>query len=120
MRYSFIKDEIVVNPSLEVDIDKAQFVYQPYIVIEELELESWIEYQVKHIDNYNNGSLDNKDVYEHELIEARRVWMNNYPTGHRYSVKFFTKEHICTEHSSYATFEEALEVAKHLKRALLQ
>ena len=126
MRYEFIKDGIFVNPTLpdefdvtphnERDAQMQLWWNKPYIIIEDLSPESYIE----HINRIEYEVPPTKEEYAKKLQKNKEVWYEAFPEGFRYTVRCLDGGvwDRSTNHGSFATFEEALEIAKELKKRL--
>lgn len=127
MRYTFELDGIYINPELpedfditphdERDEDMDWWWHKPYIIIEEFESESWEEhyYRLKSY-NWSDEKIGTKDNFEKEQEKSKKNWYKKWATGFRYSVRCLDGGawDRSTNYGSFATFEEAIEVAKDL------
>ena len=130
MRYTFEIDGIYVNPELPEDFDftpneerDKEELYEwwdkPYIEIEELDQESWAEHYYRLTNEYDwtDEQIGTKEDYMKEIEQRRKSWFKTWYTGFRYEVRCLDGGawDRSTCHGMFATFEEALSVAKQLK-----
>ena len=130
MRYTFEIDGIYVNPELPEDFDftpneerDKEELYEwwdkPYIEIEELDQESWAEHYYRLTNEYDwtDEQIGTKEDYMKEIEQHRKSWFKTWYTGFRYEVRCLDGGawDRSTCHGMFATFEEALSVAKQLK-----
>jgi len=128
MRHTFKVDEIYINPVLPEDFDVTphderddemnDWWDKPYILINELQQESWVEhyYRLKEYD-WSDEKIGSEEDYLKELESQSKSWLKTWHTGFRYEVRCLDGGawDRSTNHGMFATFEEALEVAKKLK-----
>lgn len=128
MRHTFEIDGIYVNPILPEEFDITPhderdeemnfWWYKPYILIEELQQESWEEhyYRLKNECDWDDEKIGTKEDYEKELAERKKSWFETWHTGFRYEVRCLDGGawDRSTNYGMYATFEEAIELAKSL------
>jgi hypothetical protein len=126
MRHTFEIDEIFVNPKLpedfditphdERDDDMNWWWDKPYIEIEELSEETWIEHYHRLKDDFTPEQLGTEQEYIKRIEESRISWFKTWYTGFRYEVRCLDGAawDRSTNYGMYATFEEALSVAKNL------
>ena len=129
MRYTFEIDGILVNPKLPEDFDITpheerdknelhEWWDKPYIVVEELEQESWIEHYHRLTDK--EDWIDEQVGTEEDILKEneryREFWFEKWYTGFRYEVRCLDGGawDRSTSYGMFATFEEALSVAKQL------
>ena len=133
MRYTFETDGILVNPELPENFDFTpneerdraelyEWCDKPYIIVEEFDQESWEEhyYRLKSNDcgdPWSDEKIGTKEDYFKELEQRRKSWFKTWYTGFRYDVRCLDGGawDRSTCHGMFATFEEALSVAKQLK-----
>jgi len=130
MRYTFEKDGIFVNPELPENFnitpneersedEISEWWDNPYILIYELEQESWIEHyeRLTNEDDWNDEQVGTQESWEKELSKHRKYWYETWHTGFKYEVRCLDGGawDRSTWHGSFATFEEALKVAKKIK-----
>ena len=133
MRYTFEIDGILVNPELPEDFDITpheerdrdelhEWWDKPYIEIEEFDQESWIEHYHRLKSNdygepWSDEQIGTKEDYMKNLEERRKSWFKRWHTSFRYEVRCLDGGawDRSTCHGMFATFEEALSVAKQLK-----
>lgn len=133
MRHSFTKDGIMINPQLRKNFDcttnqkrsskEVQFFWNnPYILVQELELESYEEHfdRLFNDKNFRNESIESKKEFLKRNEESIRNWFLVYPLGFRYTVRCL--EGGAWDRSSwkgdFSDFTEALEFAKKVKKDL--
>lgn len=126
MRYSFIIDNIMINPKLRINFDSTsnekrndkeveKFWGKPYILVEELELESWEEhyYRLKNL-GWNDEKIGNKEEWNKYLKESKDLWNSEFVSGFRYTVRCL--DGGAWDRSSwkgtFSDFDEALNFAK--------
>jgi hypothetical protein len=127
MRYSFEIEGINVNPDLPEDFDYTphderdraeieKWWGNPYIIITELHIESWVEHyhRLKNECGWSDEKIGTQKEYEIQCQEQRKNWLEAFPTGFRFDVRCLDGGawDRSTNRGSYASFEEALEVAK--------
>lgn len=133
MRHTFEIDGIMINPKLrkyfdstpnenrsQKEIDK--FWNKPYIVIEELEQETWEEHyhRLKTPPNaFTDEAIGTKEEYLKKLKEEKNSWLEAWHTGFRYNVRCLDGGawDRSTNRGMCATFEGAMVVAKRLRSA---
>jgi len=129
MRHTFEIDGIYINPKLpyafditpheERDDEMNDWWYKPYIIIDELQQESWIEHycRLKQDYNWSDEEIGSEEDYLKELERQRKLWFKKWHTGFRYEVRCLDGGawDRSTNHGMFATFEESLNVAKQLK-----
>jgi hypothetical protein len=128
MRYTFEKDGIYINPKLPTDFDITPhdkrdnemnwWWNKPYIVIDELEQETYEEhyYRLKEL-GFSDEKIESKEDWNKYLEEERETWYKKFPTGFKYNVRCLDGGawDRSTMKGVFTTFEEAIEVAKQLK-----
>lgn len=128
MRQTFKIDGIVVNPKLSKYFDSTpierrsqkeldKFWCKPYIIIEELEQETWEEYyhRLKAPPcSFTDEKIGTKENYLERLKTERYNWLKEWHTGFRYNLRCLDGGawDRSTNHGFYATLEEAVTAAK--------
>ncbi len=130
MRHTFKIDGILVNPKLpqnfdftpndERDKDELEKWWdKPYILIDELQQESWIEHhqRLKTECDLSDEEIGTQEKWEKQLKNDKETWFKSWHTGFRYEVRCLDGGawDRSTNYGMYATFEEAITVAKKLK-----
>jgi len=127
MRHTFEIDGIYINPELPEEFDVTpheerdeEMNYwwdKPYIEIVELSQESWIEHFYRLKDDFISEELGTEEEYKKRLEKDKISWFETWHTGFRYCVRCLDGGawDRSTNHGMYATFEEALQVAKNIK-----
>lgn len=125
-----VVDGIPINPTLRWDFDITpnddrenieleNWWDKPYICVDILEQEPWIEHSIrlKNECGWDNEKIGTKEDWEKNLEDSRKSWFETWHTGFRYEVRCLDGGawDRSTNYGMYATFEEALEVAKQLK-----
>ena len=128
MRHCFEINGVIINPNLPEDFDITPhderdeemnwWWNKPYILINELEQESWEEhyYRLKSYD-WSDEKIGSKENYLKNLEKQKENWYNNFPLGFRYEVRCLDGG-AWDRNSSIGTFnnfDKALEVANKLK-----
>jgi hypothetical protein len=127
MRHTFEIDGIYINPQLpedfditphdERDEDMNWWWDKPYILVNELEQESWEEhyYRLKACD-WSDELIGTKKDWLKYLKEQKENWYKNFPLGFRYEVRVL--DGGAWDRSSWKgtfnNFDEALAIAKQL------
>ncbi len=128
MRETFEIDGIFINPILpdEFDVtahedrdeDMNWWWNKPYIVIEELTQESWIEhyYRLKNEFDWSDEKIGSKEDWENQNERTKKNWLETWPTGFRYNVRCLDGGawDRSTNKGMFATFEAAIDIAKKL------
>ena len=128
MRHTFELDGIYINPELpedfditphdERDEDMNWWWDKPYILIDELENESWEEhyYRLKSYD-WSDEKIGTKEDYLTKLQEQKDNWYKKFPLGFRYEVRCLDGGawDRSSSRGTFNNFDEALEVAKELQ-----
>jgi len=133
MRYTFEIDGILVNPKLPENFDFTpneerdrdelyEWWDKPFIEIGEFDQESWEEHYHRLKSNdcgepWSNEQIGTKEDYMKDLEEQRKSWFKTWRTGFRYEVRCLDGGawDRSTNYGMFATFKEALGVAKQLK-----
>jgi hypothetical protein len=128
MRHTFEIDAIYVNPVLPEDFDCTPhderdeemnwWWYKPYILIEELQQESWDEHyhRLKNVCDWDDEKIGTKEKWLKHLQEQKESWYKEYPLGFRYEVRILDGGawDRSTWKGFFNNFDDALELAKNL------
>lgn len=99
MRYEFEIDGIFVNPNLPDDFDitpneekdssSLWWWGKPYIIIESLRQESWIEHysRLKNEFQWSDERIGTQEDFKQNLQRVREHWFDEFHTGFRYNVR---------------------------------
>ncbi len=132
MRHTFVVDGIYINPQLPKDFDITPhderdeemnwWWDKPYILIDELEQESWEEhyYRLKSDDEFgepwSDEEIGSKEDWLRHLKEQKENWYKKFPMGFRYTLRVL--DGGAWDRSSWKgtfdNFDEALKMAKQL------
>jgi len=123
MRYSFEIDGVFVNPQLPENFDSTahedrdeislSWWDKPYIVVESLKQESWIEHYMRLKNEYewSDEDIGTQEDWEQYLQRERNSWFETFPAGFRYNVRCLDGGawDRSTNHGFFDSFEEALK-----------
>ncbi|GGD49390.1 hypothetical protein GCM10012288_24350 [Malaciobacter pacificus] len=129
MRHTFEIDGVIINPELPENFDITpnderseeeinNWWDKPYILIDELEQESWEEHyhRLKSYD-WSDEKIGSKEEWNKHLKGEKENWYKEYPDGFRYNLRCLDGGawDRSTNHGFYATFDEAIKAAKELQ-----
>lgn len=128
MRQTFEIDGVLVNPKLRKYFDSTpndkrsqkeinEFWRKPYIIIEELEQETWEEHYHRLKTPpcaFADEQIGTKEQYLKRLEAEKSNWLNAWHTGFRYNLRCLDGGawDRSTNHGFYPTLEEAVTAAK--------
>ncbi len=129
MRHTFEIDGVIINPELPEDFDITpnderseeeinNWWDKPYILIDELEQESWEEhyYRLKSYD-WDDEKIGAKEEWSKHLIEQKENWYKEFPLGFKYTLRVLDGGawDRSTWKGTFNNFDEALYAAKELQ-----